>query len=94
MARMGHGSGELFLYTISELFDYRICKNLTGDAFYLGPCDFNRKPVRKRKGKILPLAHRANLVESDFAQSVMDGLSLRIQDRCLQRNMDMCLHHP
>jgi hypothetical protein len=24
----------------------------------------------------------------------VDGLALRIQDRCLQRDIDMCLHYP
>jgi hypothetical protein len=40
------------------------------------------------------LAHCGYIGKTDLAQGVVDGLALGIQDRCLQRNVDMRLHNP
>jgi hypothetical protein len=52
------------------------------------------RPLGERKREVLALAHCGYIRKSDLAQGVVDGLALRIQDRCLQRDIDMRLHYP
>jgi hypothetical protein len=50
--------------------------------------------VIERKREVFALAHSGNLGKTDLAECIVDGLALRIEDRCLQRDIDMRLHNP
>ena len=84
----------LFLDAVSEFFNHRVGEHLAGDAFYQCACRIRAQPVCERKGEILALAHGCYFGKSDLVQGVLDGLALWIQDRSLQRDIDMRLHHP
>ena len=86
--------GGLFLYAVGVFFDDGVGEDFFGDALDLGAGGFGGEAVSQRKREILALAHRRYLCESDLAQRVLDGLALRVQDRCLQRDIDMRLHDP
>jgi len=91
----GAGAGRgLFLYAVRELFDDRVGENLAGDALHIGAGRLKRKAIGERNREILALAHRSDIREPDLAQGILDGLALRIQNRSLQRDVDMRLHYP
>ena len=50
--------------------------------------------VGERELEILALTHGDHFSKPDLAQSIVDGLALWVQDRCLQRDIDMRLHYP
>ena len=50
--------------------------------------------VGERKREIFALAHGGDIGKPDLAEGVVDGLALRVEDRCLQRDIDMRLHDP
>ena len=52
------------------------------------------KSVGEREREVFALAHGGDIGKSDLAESVVDGLALRVEDRCLQRDIDMRLHDP
>ena len=52
------------------------------------------QPIGQGKREILALAHGGYVCKPDLAQGILDGLALRIEDRCLQRDIDMRLHYP
>ena len=85
---------QLVLNAVRELFDYRVGEDFAGDALNLSFGIGGRQAICQRKGEILALADCFNLRESDLAEGIVYGLTLRIEDRGLQRNVDMSLHHP
>jgi hypothetical protein len=84
----------LFLYSICIFFDHRVGENLGCDSLNMGAGGFGGEAIGKREGEILALAHGGNFRETYLAQGVLDGLALRIEDRSLQRDIDMRLHFP
>ena len=69
----------------SEIISCNTCHNLgTGGV---GGLAFGQG-----EGEVLALADGGDASEADFAQCVLDGLALGVQDGCLQRDIDMCLH--
>ena len=82
----------LFLYAVRKLFDNGVGEDFAGDALDQGAGGVCGEAISEGKREILALANRADVSESDLAEGVLDGLALRIQDRCLQRDIDMCLH--
>src|ERR1035437_6264409 len=85
--------GILFLNAICKLFDYRVGEHFASDPLDLGPRRINCEPVRQSQCKVFALAHGSYGRKSDLAQSVLDGLALRIEDRSFQRDIDMGLHY-
>ena len=84
----------LFLNAIRVLFYNGVGQDFAGDPLNLltrGRC---RKALIQREGEVFALADGSDIAKPYLAQSIVDGLALRVQDRCLQRDIDMCLHHP
>src|ERR1035441_5999934 len=92
-ARLCRQNRALCLYAVREFLDHRVGEHLAGDALHLGARRLRAQPFGQRKREIFALAHSGYLRKSDLAQGVLDGLALRIQDRGLQRDIDMRLHH-
>ena len=90
-ATIGQG---LFLDAVCVLFDDRIGEDFGGDALNLGAGSLGGEPIGEGKREILALPHGSHLGKTDLAQGILDGLALRIEDRCLQRDIDMRLHFP
>ena len=84
----------LFLNAVCKFFDDGVGKNLAGDALDLVAGGFGGQPIGERQGEIFALSDRGYIRVADFAQGILDGLALGVQDRCLERDIDMCLHHP
>ena len=84
----------LFLNAIRVLFDDGVGEDFAGDALNLFANGAGREPLVKRESEILALPHSGHIGKPDLAQGIVDGLALRVQDRCLQRDIDMCLHYP
>lgn len=84
----------LFLNAVRELFDDGVGKDLAGNALDQGFRIGGRQAICEGKREILALANGFNLRESYLAKGVVNGLTLRIEHRGLQRNVDMSLHHP
>jgi hypothetical protein len=84
----------LFLYAVCELFDDGVSEHFAGDALHLGAGGVGGEAAGERKGEILALADSSYIRKADLSQSVVDGLALRVQDRCLERDIDMSLHYP
>ena len=78
----------LFLNAVSELFNDRVGQHFTRNTLYLGLGLICSYPILKRESKVLTLAHTGNLRVADLAEGILDGLPLRIQDRCLQSDID------
>src|SRR5580692_2171660 len=84
----------LVLNAIRELFNNGVGENFPGNALNLGASIGGSKAIGEGEGEILALADGFHLCETDLAQGVVNRLPLRIQNRGLQRNVDMSLHHP
>ena len=93
-AAVGSLGRALFLYAVCVLFDDGVGEDFFGDALDLGAGGLGGEAVGEGEGEVLALAHRGDLGKADLAQGVLDGLALGIQDRCLQRDIDMCRHYP
>ncbi len=85
--------GILFLNAIGKLFDHGVGEHFAGDPLDLSPRRINCESVRQSQCKVFALAHGSYGRKSDLAQSVLDGLALRIEDRSFQRDIDMGLHY-
>jgi hypothetical protein len=77
---------------VGEFFDYGVGKDLLGDALDLGFGGVGGKAIGKREGEVFALAHRGDISETDLVEGILDGLSLRIEDGSLQRDINMRLH--
>jgi len=77
---------------VGVFLDDGIGEDFAGDALDLGTSSVGPEAVGQRKRKILALAHGGHIGKSDFAESVVDGLALRVEDRCLGGDIDMRLH--
>ena len=84
----------LFLNAVRIFFDDGVGEDLAGDALDLVAGGFRGEPVGERKGEVFALADGGYVRVADFAQGILDGLALGVQDLCLERDIDMCLHHP
>ena len=84
----------LILDPVGVLLDYGVGEDLAGDAFDLGASGAGLEAIGERKHEILALAHGSDIGKTDLAESVVDGLALGIEDRCLWRDIDMRLHDP
>jgi len=84
----------LFLNAVRKFFDDGVGEDLAGDAFDLVAGGFGSEPIGEGKREVFALADGGYVRIADFAQGVVDGLALGVQDRCLERDIDMCLHHP
>jgi hypothetical protein len=82
----------LFLYAVRKFFNNRIREDFAGDPLDQGSGGVGGESIGEGKREILTLADRGHLCETDLVQRVLDGLALGVQDRCLQRDVDMCLH--
>src|ERR1035438_8994652 len=80
--------------SVGVLFDHWIGEHLASDALHMCAGSVGREPLGEGKLEVLALPHCGYLCESDLPQRVLDGLALGVQDRCLQRDIDMCLHYP
>jgi hypothetical protein len=92
--KLTHCPAGLFLYAVGELFDYGVGEDFAGDALDLGAGGLRRQAVGERKGEILALAHGGDVCKPDLVEGILDGLALRIEDRRLQRDIDIRLHYP
>ncbi len=90
----GGGERGLFLYAVREFFDDGVGQDFAGDALDLSADGVRLQPIGEGKREILALAHRGYIGETDLSQGILDGLALGVQDRCLQRDIDMRLHYP
>jgi len=69
----------LVLNAVRELFDHGVGQNFARDALNLRPRILGCEAGGEGKREILALADTLHLRESDLAQGVVDGLTLRIQ---------------
>jgi hypothetical protein len=70
----------LFLHTVRELFDDGVGEDFAGNPLDLRSGGVSGEPIGKGKSEILALADGCDLCESDLAQSVLNGLPLRVKD--------------
>ena len=84
----------LFLNAVGIFFDDWVGQHIACDALDLGAGGLGGRAVGQGKLEIFALANSRNLSKSELAQGIVNGLALRIQDRCLQSDIDMRLHHP
>jgi len=74
------GEAGLFLYAVCELFDHGVGEDLFGDALDEGFGGFGREAIGEGKCEILALADGGDVGEADFAECVVDGLALGVED--------------
>jgi hypothetical protein len=77
---------------VRVLFDHRIGEDFARDALNFSTSGVGPQTVGERQLEVLALAHCGHVGIADLAQGIVDGLALRVQDRCLERDVDMCLH--
>ena len=84
----------LLLEAEGEFFDDRIGEDITGDAlnFVLSLRGIGGERRREREHEVLALAHVGDSIEADAAESAGDRLSLRVEYRTLQRDVNMRCH--
>lgn len=82
-SRRRAGWERLILDVVGEFFDDGIGEDFAGDALDLGAGFFGGERVGQSEGEVLALTDGGDAGEADLAQSVVDGLALRIEDRCL-----------
>jgi len=88
------GLAGLLLDAVGVFLDDGIGEDLACDALDFGAGGVGVQAVGERKCEVFALTHGGDIGKTDLAKSVVDRLSLRIEDRCLQRDVDMRLHNP
>ena len=84
----------LLFNAVRELFDDRVGQHFGGDLLDQRFDGGGIQAVGQRDREIFALPDRGYVAVSDLVQGVLDGLALGVQDRSLQRDIDMRLHHP
>ena len=72
-------------------FDHRVCQNLFGDAFQL-PLRFVAIPSIEIQNEELSLSNIGDLRVAQSREGVLNGLSLRIEDRSLRHYPHVSFH--
>ena len=75
-----------------KLFNHRIGEHIAGDSLYFGVGRCRIKAVSQPQHKIFSLPHVFDSLVEHFFQGAVDGLPLRVENRLLQRDIDMSLH--
>jgi len=75
-----------------KLFDHGIGENVASDSLYFGVGRSGIDVVGQPEHEILSLPHVFNSLVAHLVQGAVDGLTLRIENRLLQRDIDMSLH--
>jgi len=76
-------SGWLFFDAVGVFLNNGVGEDLAGDALDFSTCGVGMEAFGKRKGEVLALAHGGDIGITDLAESVVDGLALGVEDRCL-----------
>jgi hypothetical protein len=72
----------LFLYAVRKLFNDRVGQHFFRDALHIGLGLVSGEAIGEGEGEILALADGGDPGKAVFAESVLDGLSLGVEDRC------------
>lgn len=75
-----------------KLFDHRIGEHVARDSLYLGMGGGSIDVVGQAKYEIFSLSHIFDSLIAHLVQRAVNGLTLRVENRLLQRDIDMSLH--
>jgi len=76
----------------TEFLNHRIGENLASNPLNLGMGRSRIERVGQSNYKIFSLPHVLNTLVLHLPKSAVDGLALRVQNRLLERDIDMSLH--
>ncbi len=82
----------LFFQPVGKFFNHRVGKHIFGDALYFRLCGGGIERAVKVKDKIFSLADVLYPLILHLFECVLDGLSLGVEYRPLERHIDMGLH--
>ena len=91
---MEHALGQkpLFFEPVGKFFDDWIGEHVLGNLFDLSLGAAGIEGIVEGNDEVFSLPNVPNAFILHLLERTMDGLSLRIQDRGLQRDVDMSLH--
>jgi hypothetical protein len=75
-----------------EFLNHGVCEHFAGDPFHFRLRILFRQTPVESDFEILPLPHFLKPLVTDFCESAVDGLTLRIQHALLQRDIDVSFH--
>ena len=90
--RGGLADAQLLLDAIGVFLNDGVGEDFASDALDFCASGVGVETFGERKREVFALAHGGDIGETDLAKSVVDGLALRVEDRCLWRDIDMRLH--